>query len=116
MPRDFNIDINKSLQNTEPIENNPKLQDDTLNDMIRVADEIIEIFDKRKINLEDAYYILCSLADSIYMIGIRGLITPSIWLYVIQIKLYSLSSLSGILSVIFRIGAIIVGYEQSRIV
>ena len=56
------------------------------------------------------------LADSIYMIGIRGLITPSIWLYVIQIKLYSLSSLSGILSVIFRIGAIIVGYEQSRIV
>lgn len=72
MPRDFNININKSLLNTEPIENNPKLQDDTLNNVMRTADEIIEIFDKNKVNLEDAYYILCSLADSIYMYATTG--------------------------------------------
>ena len=72
MPRDFNIDINKSLLNTEPIENNPKLTDDKLNSVIRTADEIIEIFDKNKVNLEDAYYILTSLADSIYMYATSG--------------------------------------------
>lgn len=72
MPRDFNIDINKSLLNTEPIENNPKLTDDKLNSVIRMADEIIEIFNKNKINLEDAYYILTSLADSIYMYATSG--------------------------------------------
>lgn len=72
MPRDFNIDINKSLLNTEPIENNSKLTDDKLNTVIRTADEIIEIFDKNKINLEDAYYILTSLADSIYMYATSG--------------------------------------------
>lgn len=72
MPRDFNIDINKSLLNTEPIENNSKLTDDKLNTVIRIADEIIEIFDKNKINLEDAYYILTSLADSIYMYATSG--------------------------------------------
>ena len=72
MPRDFNIDINKSLLNTEPIENNPKLTDDKVNSVIRMADEIIEIFNKNKINLEDAYYILTSLADSIYMYATSG--------------------------------------------
>lgn len=72
MPRNFNIDINKSLLNTEPIENNQMLTDDKLNNVIRTADEIIEVFDKNKVNLEEAYYILTSLADSIYMYATSG--------------------------------------------
>ena len=72
MARDFNININKSLLNGASVEKHPKLEDDKLNEVIRIADDILEIFDKRNTNLEDAYWILCSLADSIYAFATDG--------------------------------------------
>jgi hypothetical protein len=40
--------------------------------VMRTADEIIEVFAKRKTSMEDAWLILASLADSIYMYATTG--------------------------------------------
>lgn len=65
MSRDFNFKLNtEALKNQEK---NPMLEDDAINSAMRTADEILEVFKKNKTNMMDAFMILSSLADSIYM-------------------------------------------------
>lgn len=68
MAREFNINLNKTILNDNiQYNHNPKTDDEELNRVMRVADDVIDVFAKHKVNLEDAYWILCSLADSLYM-------------------------------------------------
>ena len=48
------------------------LENDVLNETMRVADEILEVFRKNKTTMMDAFMILSSLADSIYMYSTFG--------------------------------------------
>lgn len=66
MPRSFNIDINKEILNAESIDNNKKLEEDSITKSMKTADDILEVLKQNKTTLEESYYILCSLADSIY--------------------------------------------------
>jgi hypothetical protein len=43
-----------------------------MDEVMKTADEIIEVFAKRKTSMEDAWLILASLADSIYMYATTG--------------------------------------------
>lgn len=56
------------------------------------------------------------MADAIAMAGIGGMFNPMLWVFVVMSYFSSLGSLWGILGILFRIGAISVAYEQSRIV
>lgn len=68
--REFNIKINEEVLKEMP--STKMLEDDTLNETIRIADDILEIFRKNKTNMSDAFMILSSLADSIYMYSTFG--------------------------------------------
>lgn len=61
-------------------------------------------------------FITILLADAIHMVGITGLFNPLIWLLALTSYFTSLGSLWGMLGLLFRVGAISVAYEQSRIV
>lgn len=65
MSRDFNFKLNTDILKEQ--QKNPMLEDDAINSAMRTADEILEIFKKNKTNMMDAFMILSSLADSIYM-------------------------------------------------
>lgn len=67
--RDFNFQINKEILQAEK---NSMLEDDNINEAMRVADDILEIFRKNKTTMMDAFMILSSLADSIYMYSTFG--------------------------------------------
>ena len=56
------------------------------------------------------------MADAIALAGIGGMLNPMIWMFVIMSYFSTLGSLWGILGILFRIAAISVAYEQSRIV
>lgn len=71
MPRDFNINLNKTILDTK-IKPEFLGTDDDMNTVIRTADEIIEVFAKNNTSMEDAWLILASLADSIYMYAQTG--------------------------------------------
>ena len=66
MARNFNVNLNKTILETKVSPEN-FIDDDGMNNTMRVADEIIEVFAKNKTNMEDAWIILASLADSVYM-------------------------------------------------
>lgn len=68
--RDFNFELNEEILKQVP--KNPMLEDDNMNEAMRVADSIMEIFKKNKTNMMDAFMILSSLADSIYMYSTFG--------------------------------------------
>lgn len=61
-------------------------------------------------------FVAIVLADAVSIAGIQGLFNPLLWLLVIAGYFSSLTSLWGILGIVFRLGAISVAYEQSRIV
>ena len=61
-------------------------------------------------------FIALVIADSIRFVGLLGVINPASWIMVIGYYVTSLSSIPGIINLIFRICAIVLGYEQSRIV
>lgn len=65
MSRDFNFKLNTDILKEQ--QKNPMLEDDAINSAMRTADEILEVFKKNKTNMMDAFMILSSLADSIYM-------------------------------------------------
>lgn len=56
------------------------------------------------------------IADCVRFFGLSGIVNPYVWIMVINYNISSLGSLSGILNVIFRVCAVVLGYEQSRIV
>lgn len=64
--------------------------------------------------------VLCAiaiiLADSMAIGGLMGMINPGLWLVVIMNYFSSLTSLWGVLGIVFRVGAVAAAYEQSRIV
>lgn len=66
MAKEFSMNINRDMLNTKVAEN-PKTNDDSMNAIMRVADDIMSVFEKNKTSMEDAYITLISLADSIYM-------------------------------------------------
>ena len=68
--REFNFKLNEEVLKKVP--DNPMLEDETINKSMRIADDILEVFRKNKTNMMDAYMILCSLADSIYMYSTFG--------------------------------------------
>ena len=71
LARDFNVNLNKTiLQDKIPPEN--FIDDEGMNEIMNCADDIIEVFAKHKTNMEDAWMILASLADSIYMYATNG--------------------------------------------
>lgn len=61
-------------------------------------------------------FVAIVMADAIAMAGIGGMFNPMLWVFVVMSYFSSLGSLWGILGILFRIGAISVAYEQSRIV
>lgn len=67
--RDFNFEINKEILQAEKHE---MLENDNINDAMKVADDILEVFRKNKTTMMDAFMILSSLADSIYMYSTFG--------------------------------------------
>lgn len=68
--REFNFKLNEEVLKRVP--DNPMLEDDALNESIRIADDILEVFRKNKTSMMDAFMILSSLADSIYMYSTFG--------------------------------------------
>ena len=68
--REFNFKLNEEVLKKVP--DNPMLEDDALNESIRIADDILEVFRKNKTSMMDAFMILSSLADSIYMYSTFG--------------------------------------------
>lgn len=71
MSRDFNVNLNKTILETKVAPENFGTDED-MNNTMRTADEIIEVFAKNKTSMEDAWLILASLADSIYMYSQTG--------------------------------------------
>ena len=71
MAKEFNMQINKNLLNTN-VPRNPRADDETMTQTMRTADEIMNVFEKNKTSMEEAYLILLSLADSIYMYSISS--------------------------------------------
>lgn len=65
MSRDFNFKLNTEVLKDQ--EKNPMLEDESINSAMRTADKILEVFREDKTNMMDAFLILSSLADSIYM-------------------------------------------------
>lgn len=68
--REFNFKLNEEVLKKVP--DNKMLENDVLNETMRVADEILEVFRKNKTTMMDAFMILSSLADSIYMYSTFG--------------------------------------------
>lgn len=68
--REFNFKLNEEVLNKVP--DNKMLENDVLNETIRIADQILEVFRKNKTTMMDAFMILSSLADSIYMYSTFG--------------------------------------------
>lgn len=66
MAKEFSMQINRSLLNTN-IPQNSQVDNDEMTKLMRVADDIMAVFDKHKVTMEDAYQALISLADSIYL-------------------------------------------------
>ncbi|MBE6114108.1 MAG: hypothetical protein E7191_03415 [Erysipelotrichaceae bacterium] len=64
--------------------------------------------------------VLCAvaiiLADAMAIGGIWGMLNPYLWMISVMNYFSSLTSLWGILGLVFRIGAVATAYEQSRIV
>lgn len=68
--REFNFKLNEEV--LKKIPENKMLEDEALNETIRIADDILEVFRKNKTNMQDSFMILCALADSIYMYSTFG--------------------------------------------
>lgn len=68
--REFNFKLNEEVLNKVP--DNKMLENDVLNETIKIADQILEVFRKNKTTMMDAFMILSSLADSIYMYSTFG--------------------------------------------
>ena len=66
MSKEFSMNINRDMLNTK-VADNPKINDESMNGVMRLADDIMGVFEKNKTSMEDAYLTLISLADSIYM-------------------------------------------------
>ena len=63
--KDFSFKINEDvLKNAKT---NPMLEEDSMNEALGIAGEIIDVIEKHKISFYEAYVILASLADSIYL-------------------------------------------------
>jgi len=71
LAREFNINLNKTVLETK-VQPENFATDEGMNEIMRTADEIIEVFAKHKTSMEDAWLILASLADSIYMYAQTG--------------------------------------------
>lgn len=65
MSRQFNLKINTDA--LDKLDDSPLRDNDEMNRIMKVGDEIVEVFRKNKITMYDAYLILNSLADSIYL-------------------------------------------------
>ena len=67
--RDFKLQINKDILNTptEDLERTNAEQDEALTKMLKISDEILRVFADNKTTMFDAYMILTSIADSIYI-------------------------------------------------
>lgn len=65
-----------------------------------------------------AFYTLLALfiAECVRFAGVGGILNPGIWIGVFYYNVAGLSSISGIINLIFKVCAVVVGYEQSRIV
>ena len=61
-------------------------------------------------------FVALIIADSVRFVGLLGVINPAVWIMVINYYITSLVSISGIINIIFRVCAVVLGYEQSRIV
>lgn len=70
MSRNFNINLNKAILEKAPPE--VLASNDEMNGIMSTADEIIEVFARNKTSMEDAWLILASLADSIYLYAQSG--------------------------------------------
>lgn len=70
MSRDFNINLNKTI--LEKAKPEVLASNDEMNNIMGTADEIIEVFARNKTSMEDAWLILASLADSIYLYAQSG--------------------------------------------
>lgn len=68
--RDFNFELNEKA--LKDVKKNEMLEDDSLNEAMQTADEILDVFRRRKTNMMDSFLILASLADSIYMYSTFG--------------------------------------------
>lgn len=66
MSNKFSFDIGKVIQNAE-VTTNDNIENSSLNHILDVGNEIIDVFSKHKMDLEDAYLVLVSLADAIYL-------------------------------------------------
>ena len=66
MNNKFSFDIGKVIQNTDA-NTKANIENDSLNHILNVGNEIVDVFSKHKMDLEDAYLVLVSLADAIYL-------------------------------------------------
>ena len=56
-------------------------------------------------------FIALVIADSVRFVGLLGVVNPAVWIMVINYYFTSLSSISGIINIIFRVCAVVLGYE-----
>lgn len=70
--KEFSFDINKEFINNEVKAPQDLLKDDVLNDSLCICKEIVEIFENKGVSMYEAFVILTSLADSIYIHSLLG--------------------------------------------
>lgn len=65
MAREFNFQLNENVMKN--LSDKPVTDDEELTRVLKVGDDIFEVFRKHDVSMSDAYLILTSMADSIYM-------------------------------------------------
>lgn len=68
MAKDFSFDLNKNLLSNSV--ETKQTTDDDANKLMDIAEEVIDIFAKYNVSYEEAYLMLASIADAIYLYSI----------------------------------------------
>lgn len=70
--RDFSVKINTAILEDTQTNIREQYADESINKAVTVCNEIIGVLAKNDVGMEDAYMILLSLAESVYISSIYG--------------------------------------------
>ena len=70
--RDFNVKINTAILEDNQTNIKEEYADEDINKAVKVCNEIIKVLSDNDVDMEKAYMILVSLAESVYISSICG--------------------------------------------
>lgn len=70
--RDFNVKLNTAILEDSQTNIKEKYSDKDVNKAVKVCNEIIQVLSNNDVDMENAYMILVSLAESVYISAICG--------------------------------------------